>query len=159
MLLRIKIEPSLTPYHTSVNISMSMETTLTIRGAEQRDSKDILEIIKILDLSYPSQTLDDFWVAEKDGKIAGIANLKEFDDFLFLSSVGTKEEFQRQGISSALLNNILSGAGKCVYLYTVIPKFFEKLGFRRAAPLPGLPAKKIFSCRECTPEACACMVR
>ena len=149
----------MTPYHTSVNISMSMETTLTIRAAEQRDSREILEIIKTLDLSYPSQTLDDFWVAEKDGEIAGIANLKKFDDFLFLSSVGTKEKCQHQGISSALLNNILNGARKKVYLYTTIPDFFERLGFRKTIPLPNLPVKKTFSCRECTPETCICMVK
>lgn len=136
-----------------------METTLTIRAAEQRDSKGILEIIKILDLSYPSQTLEGFWVAEKDGKIAGIADLMEFDDFLFLSSVGTKEGYQRQGISSALLNNILNDVRKKVYLYTTIPGFFERLGFGKTTPLPNLPVKKTFSCRECTPEACVCMVR
>jgi N-acetylglutamate synthase-like GNAT family acetyltransferase len=132
---------------------------VNIRPAEKKDRPAIMEIIKMLDLSYPGQKFDGFRVAEKDGEVAGIANLEEFGGFYFLSAVGVAEAEQHHQIASKLLDKILAGLKKEVYLYTVIPGFFQKFGFEAVEPPAFLPVKQTFSCRECTPALCTCMVR
>jgi N-acetylglutamate synthase-like GNAT family acetyltransferase len=129
----------------------------TLRPAEEKEKAKIVAIIKTLDLSYPSQSLNGFWIAEEDGKIAGIACLEKFKDFFLLNSVGTAESFRNRGVASKLVKKLTDGLKKDVYLYTVIPGFFKKLGFEPINAPDFLPARKTFFCKECTPEACTCM--
>jgi N-acetylglutamate synthase-like GNAT family acetyltransferase len=133
---------------------------IKIRRSQANDHATILEIIKEQELSYPTQTLDHFWVAEEKGRVIGIADLWEFRNFLFLSSVGVLASRQRRGVATKLLNTMLSGLGKDVFLFTVTPDFFGKFGFRIVTEPPkGLPHRTIFSCATCTPEACVTMRR
>jgi len=132
---------------------------MTIRAAQKKDFDAIRGIIMELDLAYPSQSLDSFLVLEDKDHIIGIANLEEFDNFYFLSSVGVVEGFQRRGLASSFIKDLIKSLKKDVYLYTVIPGFFEKLGFKAIDPRPDLPSKTTFSCKECTPDTCVTMVK
>ncbi len=132
---------------------------LKIRKASEKDTKEILKTLKELDLFYPAQELNNFWVADKEGKIAGVVKLEEFDDFFFLGSLGIKKKYQNQGIADSLLKEILKTANKNFYLYTTIPEFFKKFGFRVISPLPTLPSRDAFECEYCSPEKCVTMVR
>jgi N-acetylglutamate synthase-like GNAT family acetyltransferase len=129
-----------------------------IRRAQERDAEEILKILKELDLFYPSQSLERFWVAEDKSGIAGIVRLEEFDDYFFLSSLGVKKDKRKKGIAAALLKSILKSANKNIYLYTIVPEFFKKFGFEIADPPPSLPLKDIYGCEFCVPEKCRCMV-
>ncbi len=134
---------------------------IKVRQAKDKDLDAIINILKEQDLSYSSISFKSFWVAEKEKEkeIAGIINLIEFDDFFFLSSVGVAGKYQHQGIAAEMLNEIFKNKKKDTYLYTVIPDFFKKFGFREVKPEVVLPSKQSFSCSECTPEICATMVR
>ena len=55
----------------------------------------------------------------------------------------------------AFLKNIQ----KKVYLYTILPAFFKKYGFKETLPLPSLPSRENLGCPECLPEKCVCMVK
>jgi len=129
------------------------------RPSRPKDSPRIREILEELGLSYPSQTLNDFWVAEKNKKIVGIVQLKTFPTFTFLSSLGVSASEQRQGIASFLVQAGLKSETREVYLYTIHPEFFKQLGFKAVPPPPFLPAKSSFGCGACVPEKCVCMVR
>jgi N-acetylglutamate synthase-like GNAT family acetyltransferase len=132
---------------------------LKIRKAEKKDVAAIRGLIEQLDLAYPGQTFDNFWVAEENGKVVGIADLKESADIYFLSSVGTDAQHQRQGFASEFLKELLKGLKKDVYLYTIIPGFFSRLGFKAVTRPSILPVREIFNCSECQPEKCVCMVK
>ena len=133
---------------------------LNIRRAGPKDEPAILDLVKLLDLAYPAQSFKNFRVAEANDEIVGLADLEEFADFFFLSSVGVAEKSQKQGIATALLKKILTGLKKDVYLYTTLPDFFRRFGFNIVSTWPPyLPPKETFSCRECTPETCVCMVK
>ena len=133
---------------------------VTIRRSQANDHAAILEIIKEHELSYPTQTLDNFWVAEEQGRVVGIASLWEFRNFFFLSSVGVAASRQHRGVATKLLETLLSGLRKDVYLFTVTPEFFSRFNFH-AVPEPpkGIPHRTIFACAACTPEACVTMRR
>lgn len=130
------------------------------RASSKSDLSAVKGIIKELDLAYPSLAYNDFWVAEDQQTIIAIAKLEDLGAFSFLSSVGVRGKVQHRGVASALLNGLLTAVKKDVYLYTIIPEFFKKFGFRPAAVHPpNLPAREVFSCHECEPEKCSCLVR
>jgi N-acetylglutamate synthase-like GNAT family acetyltransferase len=133
---------------------------LLIRKAEQRDHPAILKILKDLDLYYPTLEMKGFWVAEGAGVILGVVQLEEHPDFIYLGSLAVKSEYQGQGIAKRLLNDTLSKLTKNIYLYTIIPEFFAKLGFKVAGRQPaGLPSKERYQCEFCHAEKCVCMVK
>lgn len=129
------------------------------RRAKEEDKKELLEIIKELDLSYPGQDILSFWVLLDKKNIVSIASLEDFKDFAFISSVGTIPSMQNKGFSKILLSKIMETIKKDIYLYTIIPDFFKKLGFAVIEKDRELPSKKTFLCKECEPDKCACMVK
>jgi N-acetylglutamate synthase-like GNAT family acetyltransferase len=132
---------------------------LKAHKAAAKDSKQILNILKALDLYYPGLSLNDFWVTEKGGENAAVAQLQEYAAFLFLSAVGVTEKHQKQGVAREFLNQLLKNAKKDIYLYTIIPNFFEKVGFEVCVPRSDLPPKNAYECEQCEPKKCVCMIR
>jgi len=132
---------------------------LEIRKAKISDQPAILQILEELDLASPLQKLDDFWLAEVGNEIAGIARLEDCGEYLFLSCVGVKTKHQNQGIASRLLEPLLINTKHKIYLYTTIPDFFKRFGFKAASPSFRLPSKENFRCQECFPEKCQTMVK
>jgi len=132
---------------------------LKFRKALTGDKNKILKVLKELNLYYPSQSLEDFWVAEKEDEIIGVARLEEYKDCCFLSSLGILEAHRKKGAASSLLSEMTKGLKKNVYLYTIIPEFFEKFGFEAASLLPGLPPKEPLECKNCFPNRCVCMAK
>ncbi len=132
---------------------------LIIRKTMNSDREAVFKILRELDLEYPALTLNSFWVAELDGAVVAVARLEEFEEFCFLSALGTTIGKQGQGIAANLLEAMLKHCKKDVYLYTIIPAFFEKFGFGSAPLRSNLPARKNFNCEQCDPENCVCMYR
>lgn len=130
-----------------------------IRRAHQEDTAQILKILDELDLYHPSRIPQDFWVAKKNDKIVGLSCLSDHGDFLFLSSVGVIPNQRNNGIAKAILKKILPDAKKDVYLYSIIPDFFKKLGFEIVDAPKDLPPKNGIGCDECHAAMCVCMRR
>jgi N-acetylglutamate synthase-like GNAT family acetyltransferase len=132
---------------------------IQIRKATKQDSGQIMRIISALDLYIPDTTYKGFWLALKKNKIIGLARLANHGDFLFLTSAGVIETERKKGIAAMLLQTILKNADRDVYLYTIIPEFFEKFGFKITRETEKIPTRESFGCDRCTPEKCVCMVR
>ncbi len=136
-----------------------MKNNITVRAARPADLPAILEILELADLRYRRETLDGFHLAERDGRVAGIVRLDERPDFVFLTSLGVRPELRGQGIGTALLRQLLRPLRKPVYLYTIIPGFFARLGFARTDAPAALPPKELFGCDQCLPGRCLCMLK
>ena len=132
---------------------------LRIRPAGKKDQKAIVRILKDLDLFYPTLAMAGFWVAEKDGRIIGTLQLADRKDFIFLGSLAVVKEEEKKGVARALLEKSLKTCRQNIYLYTIIPEFFQKFGFQITTPVPGLPSKDRYECEYCYPEKCVCMMR
>lgn len=133
---------------------------LSFRAATENDRPSILRVMDEADLHFTGETLDNFYLAESGQETAGIVRLEEQKDFFFLSSLGVLKKFRKQGVASFLLNNLLKGRNKKIYLYTVIPDFFLPFGFQPAGSVPPtLPAKETFGCDLCLPGKCVRMVK
>ncbi len=132
---------------------------LKIRKAKEEDNKEIYKLLEEVDEQTSEMTFDDFWVGDMEGKIVGTAKLEEFDDFFFLSSLSVKSEFQGKGVAKAMMEHLLKGTKKDIYIYTVLPEFFKKFNFKAVSAPSKLPSKSNFECERCYPEKCVCMVR
>ena len=132
---------------------------LTIRPAGKKDQKAIVKILKELDLFYPALAREGFWVVEQGGRVVATVQLEEHEDFIFLGCLAVVKEEQKKGLARALLEKALGSCRKNIYLYTIIPEFFQKFGFRTTSPIAGLPSKDRYECEYCHPEKCVCMMR
>ncbi|MFC1571460.1 GNAT family N-acetyltransferase [Candidatus Margulisiibacteriota bacterium] len=133
-----------------------------IRRAQKTDEQPVLELLKKLDLYYPGLEFKDFWVAEQGRKIIGCVQLTDYKDFLFLSLLAVIPEERRKEIGRSIMDKVLKSVNKDIYLYTIIPKFFEKHGFGPVSPslhLSILPSKEPYECEYCQPEKCVTMIR
>jgi N-acetylglutamate synthase-like GNAT family acetyltransferase len=133
---------------------------LSIRRARSEDHEAIHALLRPLELAYPGVDLSCFWVVECAGALVAAAELKETDAWSLLSCVGVRKDLQRGGIGRALVETLCRQAQSPVYLYTLVPEFFRKAGFRDAVLLSeGLPPRTIYDCSNCTPSLCRCLVR
>ncbi|MFA5887051.1 MAG: GNAT family N-acetyltransferase [Patescibacteria group bacterium] len=132
---------------------------INIRLFTPKDLPAIKKVLAEADLSYPNIEYRDFWVAEQDNQIVGVLQLENKINYSFLSSLGVFTQNQNQGIASKMLQNLMDNASKDVYLYTIIPRFFEKHGFKIALPPPFIPPRSRFDCMNCEREKCVCMVK
>jgi len=130
-----------------------------IRPARKEDKIKIIELLKETDLYYPAQNLNHFLVAEINQKVVGALQLKKYKNYFFLSSLGVKKTYEKQGIATSLLNYVQKNYQAPIYLYTIIPSFFAKFGFKPAKKLPRhLPSKDLLGCQDCQPQKCQCLV-
>ena len=107
---------------------------ITIRPARQEDQETIVSLIRQAKINPRNLHWQNFLVAEKDGKVVGIRQVKVYPE-------GTREvasgfvlpEYRRQGISAQLMKALL--ARETGPLYTMVNEkrspYYEQFGFRR----------------------------
>ncbi len=132
---------------------------LTIRKATESDHENIKALLLKLDLYYATLEIKDFWIAEENNIIIATMQLKKHPNFLFLGSLGVKENYQKKGLATKLINTALKDTKQDIYLYTIIPYFFKKLNFEICQPIASLPSKDRYECEDCHLEKCVCMVK
>jgi N-acetylglutamate synthase-like GNAT family acetyltransferase len=132
----------------------------SIRKAEKADRDAIDSILEEMDLFHGSISIDNFWMGENGGNVVAVAQLENLGGAEIISCVGVKPPHRRNGVASELICKMLDGADGDVYLFTLIPEFFERMGFERAIPPRAVSDyRSNFKCAGCEPERCVCMVR
>jgi amino-acid N-acetyltransferase len=108
--------------------------TISIRPAVEADQETIISFIRQAKLNPRNLHWQNFLVAEKDGEIVGIRQVKVY-------SQGTREvasgfvlpQYRRQGISAQLMKALL--ARETGPLFTMVNEkrsaYYEQFGFRR----------------------------
>lgn len=129
-----------------------------VRKAVPQDWDEIFRIARESGLDYPGMEADDFLVAERDGRVAGIVGLKRHPECLELCALGVDVTYRGSGIGRQLVAGLLAGVREDVYLATVIPGYFERLGFLRSAAVPPSMIKDPEWCAGCRRDLCTVMV-
>ena len=129
-----------------------------IRKAKKTDRGAIDSILEEMDLFHGSISIDNFWVGEQDGDVIAIAQLEDLGDVGIISCVGVKPPHRRNGVASELIGKMLDGVNGDVYLFTLIPELFKRVGFKEATPPKVVSDYRVhFDCAGCKPEKCICM--
>jgi amino-acid N-acetyltransferase len=115
---------------------------ITIRPARPEDQETILSYVRQAKLNRRHLHWENFLVAEENGKLVGIRQVK-------IHKQGTREvgsgfvlpEYRRKGISARLMNEILSRQQGVLYLMCRVEwaSYYEQFGFRQIA-VDQLPA-------------------
>jgi amino-acid N-acetyltransferase len=109
---------------------------LTLRWAGHPDREAVTALL--CDLGLPTQGvaewLEQFRVAEHDGRVVGVAGLERYGDGGLLRSVAVAPEWRGSGVGRALVDLVLEDAGDAgirdVYLLTTSAEhYFPRLGF------------------------------
>jgi amino-acid N-acetyltransferase len=133
-----------------------------IRKATIDDIKEIQELINYYakqdsmlprSLNELYENIRDFFVYEKKGKISGCCALHPtWEDLAEIKSLAVKEAAHKKGIGAKLVKAALVDAKKLkvrkVFALTYVPKFFEKMGFKRIEHAK-LPHKIWSECIKC----------
>ncbi len=133
-----------------------------IRKAKIEDIKQIQSLINSFakqDIMLPRslnelyESIRDFWVVEKNGKIIGCSALHiSWDDLAEIKSVAVAKDKQRRGIGKELIDICIDEAKqmgvKKVFVLTYKPEFFKKFGFKKVKN-SSLPHKIWAECINC----------
>jgi amino-acid N-acetyltransferase len=100
----------------------------------------------------------EFTVAEEDGKLLGCGALKFYNQELAeIRSLCIDKQLKSKGVGRKLTEALMDEAERCglktVFALTVVPAFFEKLGFQRA-PRERFPVKVYEDCLGCPKYSC-----
>ena len=140
---------------------------MNIRKAELRD---VAALFKLINRYVAQQVLlprpltnlyEDVWeftVAEEDGELLGCGALKFYSQELAeIRSLCVDTALKSKGVGRMLTEALMDEAERCglktVFALTVVPAFFEKLGFQRA-PREKFPFKVFQDCLGCPKYSC-----
>lgn len=132
---------------------------MPIRTALREDLSRVRELAEGLGLDYPGMEDDAFWIAEDNGRIVGVCGLKRHPNCHELCALGVEEGVRGRGIGRELAKALLREVKGDIYLATVIPGFFERMGFSRTSEFPRSMAKGGDWCEGCDRALCTVMVR
>jgi len=132
---------------------------MSIRKAGKAALPQIIALAVKHNLDYEGMATDDFWVAVEADRVVGICGLRKHPDCRELCSLGVEKAFQKKGLGRQLVQTFLQETSGDIYLATVIPEFFKKLGLEEAGSIPASMAKKADWCAGCSRERCTIMVR
>lgn len=132
---------------------------MPVRKARREDLSRIRELASRLKLDSPDMENDAFWVAEDNRRIGGICGLKRHPDCFELVALGVEESKRGQGTGGELVRALIREAKTDIYLATIIPGFFERLGFSRTSEFPLSMIKNAEWCEGCDRALCTVMMR
>ncbi|HSP08562.1 MAG TPA: GNAT family N-acetyltransferase [Candidatus Dormibacteraeota bacterium] len=108
---------------------------MKIRPATKEDQPTIRRLIKDANLNRMSLHWSDFVVADEDGAIVGVGQVKGHRDHSReLASIAVVPAWQGQGIGSALIERLLAQEPGVILHLTCrreLEGFYERFGFRR----------------------------
>lgn len=124
----------------------------TIRPALESESAQIKDLIHLVGINPTGLDWKRFVVAVNDeGRVVSCGQLKPHGtDILELASIATQPDFQRQGIARAVIEELLRGSPRPLYLMCISHNgpMYEKFGFH-SIEVPQMPRyfqrmKKLF---------------
>ncbi len=133
---------SLTNNRLLINVHIPMN--VSIRQAAETDQKPIQQMVREERLDPRGLRWQNFVVAEADGKVVGIGQIRPFPDCPELGSVVTLKKYRGQGIAKQIVERLLADwkTPGPIYLRTrdYMTNYYAQFGFKeinlRDAPMP-----------------------
>jgi amino-acid N-acetyltransferase len=111
-------------------------TCVDFRDARPGDLPEVLALLRKVDLPSAglAETLPDFFVAEQDGRLVGVAGLEIYRSSALLRSVVVEEEWRGSGVGGRLIDLALEkararGLDDVFLLTTTAEHYFPRFGF------------------------------
>ncbi|WP_440953347.1 GNAT family N-acetyltransferase [Methanococcoides sp. FTZ1] len=126
---------------------MSEYIDVAIREASEKDGEHVQCLLSTYFLDMDEVPIDDFIVAESNGKIVGVAAIAD-RGCCEVHSIAVHPNYRGNGIGSKMVSRLFETVGHDrVFVRTSSPIFFRKLGF---IELPMAEKARLWEdCREC----------
>jgi amino-acid N-acetyltransferase len=109
---------------------------LSLRRAGQADHEAVATLLRNLELPTEgvAEWMDQFWVAEHQGLVVGVAGMERYGDGGLLRSVAVAPSWRGSGLGRALIDRVLeegrtAGVREVYLLTTTAEHYFPRLGF------------------------------
>ena len=109
---------------------------VSLRRAVQADHEAIATLLRDLQLPTDgvSEWLDQFWVAEHQSQVVGVAGMERYGDSGLLRSVAVAQAWRGTGVGRTLVDRVLeegrtAGVREVYLLTTTAEHYFPRLGF------------------------------
>lgn len=138
-----------------------MAIDIEIRKALKKDNKKIVVLAKETGVYTPRFKASECIIAIRGENLIGIARLKTHkkNKLHELSSVTVKDGWRNCGIGKLILSKIFKMAKYDICLNTVIPDYYESMGFETVDKKPKLLVKNGVWCKGCDKKACISMIK
>lgn len=104
---------------------------ITIRSATENDSSIIKQMVRQARLDPTSLKWQNFLIAEADGEIVGIGQVKQLPNCEELGSLVTKRAYRGQGVGARLISELEARAGRPLYLLceAKLGTYYQRFGY------------------------------
>lgn len=124
---------------------------LTVTPCTQTDFDSVVRLINELQLDNNDLKHTQFLVVKDAENVIGFGRLRNYDDCCELCSLGVIEPYRNRGVGTQLAKALIKNATKTLYVVTIIPEFFGRLGFIQTAHFPSEIGVKISYCTGSLP--------
>ena len=121
--------------------------TFQISEAVPEDYIMIDALAKSMDLDRQNLHAEQFVVVRKGNQILGFGRLLKHDGFCEIATLGVTEPFRKKGIGEVIVRKLSEKTREDIFLVTVIPAYFSKLGFSEVQEFSDVFLKKIEFCK------------
>ena len=104
----------------------------TLRAATHHDQWPIRWLVFSAVLDPTQIQWSQFWVVEKNERVVGCGQLRQFEDAQELGSLVIARSYRRQGLGNALAQHLIQQASHPLYLECLgkkLAQFYTQLGF------------------------------
>ncbi|HWY99156.1 MAG TPA: GNAT family N-acetyltransferase [Bacteroidia bacterium] len=110
--------------------------TILFRQPNDAEFEEVKRHSEEYQLDNENMSKDQFKIILHEGKLAAFGRLKKHNDAMELSTVGVVKEFRGKKLGEAIVRSFADEARQDLYLVTVIPDFFSKMGFKAVKEYP-----------------------
>ena len=132
--------------------TMTTVTTFNITNPTTNDWTDIQHLIEEYKLDDNDLSIDQFIVCKVEQKLLAFGRIKKHSDFDELSSLGVLTTYRNKGIGKIMVHELIKLITKNIFIVTVIPDYFTKLGFEKISQYPESMIAKQNDCKD----TCVC---
>jgi N-acetylglutamate synthase-like GNAT family acetyltransferase len=119
---------------------------MTIEQARESDFEEIKSYIAAFELDNRDLQYHQFLVAKENGRLVGFGRIRKHKGCDEFCSLGVLEEKRFNGIAKELILARIKIATQPIYLVSIMPEYFEKLGFKIVKDYPEEMADKLHYC-------------
>jgi N-acetylglutamate synthase-like GNAT family acetyltransferase len=106
---------------------------IQIRPAKAAEQDTIRHIVRLVGLPPYSLKWQHFLVAEQDGQVIGVGQIRQHGGYNELGSLAVLPEQRGQGVAAQLITGLEAKAGMPLYLFCRdnLESYYERFGYRR----------------------------
>lgn len=97
--------------------------------------KRVLKLALAMKLDVSNHSREQFRALVMDGEVVGFGRIVQKGEIIELATLGVSKSKRSQGVGEALVAHLSSKYDE-LYLVTVIPEYFKKMGFEEMEQFP-----------------------